>query len=80
MQFTGNIFNCLGVASLAGIEGKALGVERIIRKELQLLLLHLAEASTDADYDHGVAIFTLSKSGLMFEATAGGQKFNFKPK
>ncbi len=39
-----------------------------------------AGASTDADYDHGVAIFTLSKSGLMFEATAGGQKFNFKPK
>ena len=39
-----------------------------------------AGASTDADYDHGVAIFTLSKSGLMFEATVGGQKFNFKPK
>lgn len=37
-------------------------------------------ASTDADYDHGVAIFTLSESGLMFEATVGGQKFNFKPK
>lgn len=39
-----------------------------------------AGVSTDADYDHGVAIFTLSKSGLMFEATVGGQKFNFKPK
>ncbi len=39
-----------------------------------------AGASTDADYDHSVAIFTLSKSGLMFEATVGGQKFNFKPK
>lgn len=37
-------------------------------------------ASADADYDHGVAIFTLSESGLMFEATVGGQKFNFKPK
>lgn len=39
-----------------------------------------AGASTDADYDHGVAIFTLSKSGLMFEATVGGQRFGFKPK
>ncbi|MFN3532652.1 MAG: YSC84-related protein [Candidatus Brocadia sp.] len=39
-----------------------------------------AGASVDADYDHGVAIFTLSESGLMFEATVGGQKFNFKPK
>ncbi|MEP9411590.1 MAG: lipid-binding SYLF domain-containing protein [Candidatus Brocadia sp.] len=39
-----------------------------------------AGTSADADYDHGVAIFTLSKSGLMFEAAVGGQKFNFKPK
>ncbi|WP_347275766.1 YSC84-related protein [Candidatus Kuenenia sp.] len=39
-----------------------------------------AGTSTDADYEHGVAIFTLSNSGLMFEATLGGQKFNFKPK
>lgn len=39
-----------------------------------------AGASADADYDHGVAIFTLSEGGLMFEATVGGQKFNFKPK
>ncbi len=39
-----------------------------------------AGASTDADYDHGVAIFTLSKNGFMFEASVGGQKFQFKPK
>lgn len=39
-----------------------------------------AGASTDADYDHGVAIFTLSKTGLMFEATVGGQRFSFKPR
>ena len=39
-----------------------------------------AGTSADADYDHGVAIFTLSKGGLMFEATVGGQEFNFKPK
>lgn len=38
-----------------------------------------AGVSTDADYDHGVAIFTLSKIGLMYEAAIGGQKFNFKP-
>ncbi|MBE7447086.1 MAG: lipid-binding SYLF domain-containing protein [Planctomycetia bacterium] len=39
-----------------------------------------AGVSTDADYDHGVAIFTLSKTGLMYEAAIGGQKFNFQPK
>lgn len=35
--------------------------------------------SSDADYNNGVAIFTLAKNGLMFEASVGGQKFHFKP-
>ena len=34
-------------------------------------------ASTDADYSDGVAIFTLAKGGLMYEASVGGQKFSF---
>ncbi len=37
-------------------------------------------ASTDADFQGGVAVFTLPKSGLMFEASVGGQKFTFEPK
>ncbi len=37
-------------------------------------------ASVDAGYDHGVAVFTLAKGGLMYEATVGGQKFKYKPK
>jgi lipid-binding SYLF domain-containing protein len=36
-----------------------------------------AGASADADYSNGVAIFTLAKGGLMFEASVGGQKFSF---
>lgn len=36
--------------------------------------------STDADYNEGVAVFTLSKKGLMYEASLGGQKFHFKAK
>jgi lipid-binding SYLF domain-containing protein len=36
-------------------------------------------ASTDADFEHGVAVFTLAKTGLMAEASVGGQKFKFKP-
>lgn len=36
--------------------------------------------SLDADYNNGVAIFTLTKNGLMYEATIGGQRFKFEPK
>lgn len=38
-----------------------------------------AGASADADYNDGVAIFTLTKGGLMYEASVGGQKFTFTP-
>ena len=34
-----------------------------------------AGASVDAGYESGVAIFTLAKGGLMYEAAVGGQKF-----
>ena len=36
-------------------------------------------ASTHASYQQSVAVFTLAKSGLMFEASVGGQKFRFTP-
>jgi lipid-binding SYLF domain-containing protein len=38
-----------------------------------------AGASADASYSDGVAVFTLPKGGLMFEASLGGQKFSFDP-
>jgi lipid-binding SYLF domain-containing protein len=37
-------------------------------------------ASADADFQGGVAVFTMAKGGLMFEASIGGQKFSFEPK
>ena len=37
-----------------------------------------AGASADADYDKGVAIFTVTGGGLMYEATVGGQKFDYE--
>ena len=37
-------------------------------------------ASKNADYDDGVAVFTQTKGGLMFDASIGGQKFTFEPK
>ncbi|MBI3571092.1 MAG: hypothetical protein HY082_08315 [Gammaproteobacteria bacterium] len=36
-------------------------------------------AAANADYNNGVAIFTLVKGGLMYEASVGGQKFSFEP-
>lgn len=39
-----------------------------------------AGASADADYERGVVVFTMGKGGLMFEASIGGQKFDFEPK
>lgn len=39
-----------------------------------------AGASKDASYDHGVAVFTMTKGGLMYEASIGGQKFSFDPR
>jgi hypothetical protein len=32
-------------------------------------------AAADADYENGVAIFTVGQKGLMAEASVGGQNF-----
>lgn len=37
-----------------------------------------ARASRDLAYDKGVAIVTMAKGGLMYEASVGGQKFSYK--
>lgn len=38
-----------------------------------------AGASADAGYSNEIAVFTLAKGGLMYEAAVGGQKFNYEP-
>ena len=37
-------------------------------------------ASKNADFDKGVAVFTQTKGGLMFDVSVGGQKFSYEPK
>lgn len=37
-----------------------------------------AGASATADYENGVAVFTLARGGLMYEASIGGQSFSFE--
>lgn len=35
-------------------------------------------ASKNAKFEHGVAVFTMAGTGLMYEASVGGQKFKYK--
>jgi len=35
--------------------------------------------SVDAKYTDGVAVFTMAKGGLMYEASVGGQRFKYVP-
>ena len=37
------------------------------------------DATTVGGYYKGMATFTITKGGLMYEATVGGQKFSYKP-
>ncbi len=36
-------------------------------------------AAANAKYADGVAVFTMSEAGLMYEASIGGQKFSYEP-
>jgi lipid-binding SYLF domain-containing protein len=37
------------------------------------------DATTAGGYQKGVAVFTIAKGGLMYEASVAGQKFSYKP-
>jgi lipid-binding SYLF domain-containing protein len=39
-----------------------------------------SRAKVVGEYQKGMAVFTVAKGGLMYEATIGGQKFGYKPK
>lgn len=39
-----------------------------------------SNAATHSNYHRGMAVFTVAKGGLMYEASIGGQKFSYKPK
>jgi len=39
-----------------------------------------AGASVDVAFKNGMAVFTQTKGGLMYEASIGGQHFSYKPK
>ncbi len=39
-----------------------------------------SDATTVGAYTKGMAVFTVAKGGLMYEASIGGQKFSYKPR
>lgn len=39
-----------------------------------------SEATTTGGFQNGMAVFTVAKGGLMYQATLGGQKFSYTPK
>jgi lipid-binding SYLF domain-containing protein len=47
--------------------------------QVSAVALH-ARAAADLAWRRGVAIVTMAKGGLMYEASVGGQKFSFKPR
>jgi hypothetical protein len=38
------------------------------------------DATTAGNYQKGLAVFTIAKGGLMYEASVSGQKFSYKSK
>ena len=66
---------CVGAVALtasasasAGTAGTAAGVSGNER-----------HAVATGHYENGIAVFTIAKGGLMYEAAVAGQKFSFTP-
>jgi lipid-binding SYLF domain-containing protein len=59
-----------GVQASAGTEGASAGASAG----------PATGAQAKTSYHKGMAVFVHAKGGLMYEASIGGQKFNFKPK
>jgi lipid-binding SYLF domain-containing protein len=64
-------------------ENKA-SLDRFKRGEFELAAQASAVAAAsgagaNAKYDHGVIVYTLGEKGAMFEASVGGQKFDYQP-
>ena len=58
--------------------------KRFVQNEFQFAAQASAVAlksgiSANAKYTDGVAVFTMAKGGLMYEASVGGQRFKFVP-
>ncbi len=71
-SFSGNVSAVAitaGASASAGTEGSTAGASGGKK-----------DATTAGGYQKGVAVFTIAKGGLMYEASVAGQKFSYKAK
>ncbi|MCC8395463.1 hypothetical protein LJ656_23020 [Paraburkholderia sp. MMS20-SJTR3] len=78
-EFTGGNFefgadaNAIAITAAAGAKTGSIGTSANVSGGKN-------DAKTAGDYRKGMAVFTVAKGGLMYEASVGGQKFSYKPK
>jgi lipid-binding SYLF domain-containing protein len=77
-QFTGGNFEFGAEASAVAITAGA-GVQANTTGSSASASAGQNDAKAVGKYHNGMATFTVAKGGLMYQATVGGQKFNYKP-
>lgn len=78
-EFTGGNFEFGAEASAVAITAAA-GASANTAGSSANASLDKHNASAVGVYNKGMATFTVTKGGLMYQATIGGQKFNYKPR
>lgn len=78
-EFTGGNFefgadaNAIAITAAAGAQAGTTGTSANVSGGKK-------DAKTAGSYRKGMAVFTVAKGGLMYEASVGGQKFSYKPR
>ena len=54
-------------------------VTRMINMRFDAIRIGAGDTRAKGAWKRGMAAFTMIKGGLMYEASIGGQKYNFKP-
>lgn len=73
-----------GGIGIGGARGKGWGYDDFTRGNFEFdaqvsAIAVTARAAGDLPYRKGVAVVTMGKGGLMYEASVGGQKFSYTP-
>ena len=77
-EFTGGNFEFGAEASAVAITAAA-GAQANTTGSSASASVGQNDAKAVGKYHKGMATFTVAKGGLMYQATVGGQKFNYKP-
>lgn len=78
-EFTGGSFEFSAEASAIAITAAA-GATANTGGSSKSASVDKNDAKAVGNYNKGMATFTVAKGGLMYQATIGGQKFNYSPR